>query len=380
MLSYLNTPAKQALRVSTSLPCLMLQHSASCRRLFHSSTTPRAVQAAAASQSSPSTTINHAAHHAVQPRSRVPPGQLNITQHRYKPSFYDAVAKTMQIRQQYIEKRCVFIESHEMLPLLIGLGARPEDLPLLAGVSEHLVSDPTLAYRLSRSGRFLIDYDSLSLQRLEFQPFTLTFDEDFKRYDSGQIRYFDEMQNDLQLNTFLQALFIFKAMVIYGVEIAHRPLLRYDCNKYVCTLFNLRTFTNSQVLGEPALEGVHADGVDHTMTTFLGAKNMSDNSAVTFMHDMNETTGIPFNQASPANLLARVQHRKILDTLILVDHERKHSLSPVYPIDDSKEATRDMLIFFTRRPVEKTHVSGAIDSLVPHTKLPMNIPIFVPRN
>jgi len=70
--------------------------------------------------------------------------------------------------------------------------------------------------------------------------------------------------------------------------------------------------------------------------------------------------------------------KNFLDTLMIVDHERKHSLSPVHAIDENKEATRDMLIFFTRKPVDKTHVSGSIDSLRPHRDMPMEIPLFVP--
>ena len=140
------------------------------------------------------------------------------------------------------------------------------------------------------------------------------------------------------------------------------------------------------ILGEPALEGVHTDGVDHTMTTYLGSKNVDwveKNSAVTYMHDMNETTGAKYTETKPQYLRQRVQHRHFLDTLLLVDTENKHSLSPVLPVDETKEATRDMLIFFTRRPVLKKgdgrgHISEAIDSFRPHQELPMEVPLFLP--
>lgn len=306
--------------------------------------------------------------------------QLNILNQIHKPEFYEAVAKIMDIRQQYIQDRFVFVKSRDMVPLVLGLGAKQHDMARLQLVSDNLRGDPTLPFRRTRNGRFCIDFDTNTLRRLEFQPFTLTVQEDFKRYDSGNIRRFDEVQDELQLNSVFQALFVFKAMVLHGISIARRLKLQYDSNKWVCTLFSTRTFTNSDILGEPALEGVHSDGVDHTMTSFLGSSNMAPNSAATFLHDMAESTGIRLAETSPHHLLSRVQHRNFLDTLVVIDHERKHSLSPVYSIDKSKEARRDMLVFFTRKPVEKTHVSGSMDSLTPHPDMPMEIPIFAPRS
>lgn len=312
---------------------------------------------------------------AVQPGSS---SRLKVLEQAHKPEFYETLAEIMKIRQKYVEDRSVFVESRDMVPLMLGLGARHEDLARMKYVSDNLYRDPTLPFRRSRSCRVCLDFDSKSVRRLEFQPFTLTAEEDFKRHDSGQIRRFDEIQDELQLNSVFQALLAFKSIVIHGIPVAHRPKLEYDSNKWVCTLFNLRTVTTPDILGEPALEGVHSDGVDHTMTTYLDSKNMAANSAATFMHDMGETTGVQLKDISPEHLLTRVQHKNFLDTLMIVDHERKHSLSPVHPIDKTMEALRDMLIFFTRKPVDSSHVSGSIDSLRPHKELPMEFPLFLP--
>ncbi|KAJ5889083.1 hypothetical protein N7495_009124 [Penicillium taxi] len=118
-----------------------------------------------------------------------------------------------------------------------------------------------------------------------------------------------------------------------------------------CTLFNLRTVTNKDLVGEPALEGVHSDGVDFTMTTFLGSENMTSDSAVTFLHDMRAKNALRWDEVNPVHTMGSYQHRDFLDTLLFVDHERKHSLSPVHAVDPAWPATRDMLIFFTRKPV-----------------------------
>lgn len=318
------------------------------------------------------------------PKSAVakpPEPQLNIWEHAHKPTFYNAIGEIMKIRNQYLEDRCVFIDGRSIIPILKGLGARDADFEALKLVSNNLYTDPTLPFRRSRNGRFCLDFGTASVRRLQFQPFALSLDEDFKRHDSGQVRAFDELQDELQLNAAFQALLVFKALVCRGVQTIPRHNLDYDSDKWVCTLFNLRTVTTPSMLGEPALEGVHTDGVDHTMTTYLGSRNMASHSAVTFMHDMQETTGAKFTDIKPELVRGREQHRRFLDTLLIVDHERKHCISPVYAVDPEKEATRDMLIFFTRRPVvkDKGHISSDIDSFKLHKEMPMEVPMFMPQ-
>lgn len=260
-----------------------------------------------------------------------------------------------------------------MIELLTALGATKGDLLGLQLVSDRLAKDPTLPFRESKNGRFCIDFDRSQACRLEFQPFVLSVEEDFVRYDSGKIRRFEEIENDLQLNSAFQALLAFKSLMIQGVEITHRPNLDYRTNNWICTLFNLRTITTPHLVGEPALEGVHSDGVDHTMTTFLSSDNMTDDSAITCIHDMREKNANKWDQADLSLILWQAQHRRFLDTLLVVDHERKHSLSPVMAADKTRRATRDMLIFFTRKPVMPGHVSHPYDSLTKHAELPMSI-------
>ncbi|KAJ4415714.1 hypothetical protein N0V85_002589 [Neurospora sp. IMI 360204] len=381
-----STVMKQLPRASTRSLCRPIQ-AASTRlqphRLYHETPNSRASVETARSLNPTDPIANLPPTWSPAPTTTIRP-QLDVTKRVFTPSYYTAIAEIMKLRSKYITNRSIFIEGTDMVSLLLGLGATPSDLDRLKHVSDNLYSDPTLPFRRSRNGRFCFDFSTSSVRRLEFQPFALSVEEDFKRHDSGQIRMFDEVQDELQLNTAFQALLVFKGMICHGVSTAQRPRLDYSSDKWVCTLFNLRTVTTPSILGEPALEGVHTDGVDHTMTTYLGSENMdvAANSAVTFMHDMNEETGAKYTEIKPQNLRSRVQHRHFLDTLLLVDTENKHSLSPVLPVDETKEATRDMLIFFTRRPVKKGdgggHISESIDSFRPHGELPMEVPLFLP--
>ncbi|EAW12370.1 2OG-Fe dioxygenase family protein [Aspergillus clavatus NRRL 1] len=303
---------------------------------------------------------------------------LNPHERTHAPQYYAAISKIVEIRERYIKDRFVFVESAAMVPILKGLGAQDEHFEAIQTVSDGLRTDPTLPFRESKNGRFCFDLDTRSVRRLEFQPFALSVEEDFKRHDSGQIRRFEEIGNDLQLNTVFQALLLFKFMVFHGVQTHLRQKLDYNSHKWISTVFNLRTVTTSEILGEPALEGVHTDGVDHTMTTYLGSRNMDPRSCVTFMHYNEEQTGIDYEETTAKHMAGRVHHLQFLDTLIIVDNERKHSLSPLEPIDPRVRATRDMLIFFTRKPVTKGHISEHLDSPKPHLDMPMEFPLWFP--
>ncbi|TLD08122.1 hypothetical protein PspLS_11953 [Pyricularia sp. CBS 133598] len=306
--------------------------------------------------------------------------QFNIWEHAHKSSFYKTIGDIIKFRNKYLEKRNIFVNSRRMLPLLRAFGARDEDFEAFKLVSDNFYNNPTLPFRRSRNGRFYFNFGTSTVRRLEFQPFALLLEDHFKRHDSGKVRIFDEVQDELQLNTAFQALMVFKAFICHGVPTVPRPQLNYESEKWVCTLFNLRTVTTPSMLGEPALEGMHTDGVDHTMTTYLGSRNMAPGSAVTHVHDINEITGVKFSETKHELLRGRAHHWRFLNTLLVADNKRKHNLSPVYAVDPEREATRDMLIFFTRRPVKRDigYVSKDIDSFRPHAELPMEVFLFAP--
>lgn len=282
-----------------------------------------------------------------------------------------AKASLLRLREDFIRDRLIFIKGSHLIPILKALGAVDIDFAKLKSASNNLLADPTLPFRKSRNGRFCFDFKKAKLRRLEFQPFALSAEEDFVRHDAGRIRTFHEIENDLQMNSVLHALFKFKASIFHGVATTQRPKLDYGCENSICTLFNLRTVTNKDMLGEPALEGVHSDGVDITMTTYLGSENMTRNSATTFIHSMEERNALRWNETNSDLVLGNHQHTDFLDTLLFADHERKHSLSPVFADNPEKAATRDMLVFFTRKPVIEGHISHKYDSAEPHLHLPM---------
>ncbi|PPG90784.1 hypothetical protein C5C00_01630 [Rathayibacter rathayi] len=260
-----------------------------------------------------------------------------------------------------------------MASILLALGATQEDVEALPRFANSLEVDPTLPFRRSRNGRFEIDFAARRISRSAVKQFVLSEDEDFVRHDSGAVREFGEIELAYQENSAFQALLLFKALMIDEVDVQHRPGLDYSRPQSVCTAFLLRTITSAEELGEPALEGVHSDGVDHTMTTLIGAENMTPDSAKTYVIDPSETAGKRWNEIEPEYQLGVYQHVDYLDTLLFADHERKHGVSPVFAADGSNIATRDMSILFTRRPALPEHVSFSYDGLEHHVERPMHI-------
>jgi hypothetical protein len=276
-----------------------------------------------------------------------------------------------EIRKRYSQDRLAFIEGERMIRILSGLGSTPEGVESLRKACEDLPPDPTLDFRRSRNGRFCLDLEAGHVYRTEFQPFVLSAGEDFVRHDSGKTREFAEITDTAQHNSAFKALLVFTALIAADMPVVHRPGLDYSIGRWVSTVFQLRTVTTRELTGEPALEGVHSDGVDHTMTVFLGAENMTEDSGVTSYHDIRQRNGVPWDAVDPALCLGKSQHRRFLDTLLIVDHERKHSVSAVDARDKDRPATRDMLVFFTRKPCLPGHVSADYDSLKPHSRLPL---------
>lgn len=275
-----------------------------------------------------------------------------------------------QHRDAYEAKRHIFIKGPVIRDILSQLGASDRDIERLKVISEDLRDDPTLAYRLTRNGRFCMDFENEIFKRLEFQPFILTATENFVRHDSGIARRFRGIQDDLQRNPAFLALMQFKAIMIDGLKAEKRRALDYDTRNWISTVFHVRTITSTKILGQPAAEGAHCDGVDHTMTTFLGSQNMGPGSGVSQIHAMAQKTGITWDEVDESLIHATVQHGDFLDTLMIFDNERKHTVSPVFSADPSLEAQRDMLVVFTRKPAMVGHPSYEFDSQNAHPDMP----------
>jgi hypothetical protein len=289
---------------------------------------------------------------------------VSIISRTNKPlSKYDAYHLIDQIRSEYIDQRAVFVPGKIVESILKFLGVDDLDLADLKAANENLKSDPTLPFRLSRNGRFISDSANLKTYSGVQQPFVLTASEDFVRHDSGQRRIFEPLTQGLTNNRAFRELLALKMAIVSDVPVRERVGLDYESTRSITTVFSLRTVSTPEQIGEPAMEGVHSDGVDHTMTVFLAADNLTELSGITRLHDIGVSSGIDWRAVLGTDIIDQVRHSNFLDTLIVVDNERKHSVTALFPQNVAITATRDMLIFFTRKPVVSAHPSEGIDSI-----------------
>lgn len=303
---------------------------------------------------------------------------LDIFQQAQRPEFFQSVAKAVQLRQAYLRDGCIFIAGESLIPILKGIGAREEDFEKLKEVSHHLDPDPTVNYRTLRSGRFSVDAKAGTIERLQRQPFVLTTVENYKRHDSDVPRDFGDFDENHQNNTVVQAMLVFKSWVTQNIPVLARPGLDYHKDTVLTEIFNVHTFTDKDIQGYPALEGVHQDGSDHTMTVMLGSSNITSDSGITFVHARDETTGFQTPETRTELLRGRYQHRDFLDTLLFTDNSFKHSVTPVYARDKDQPSYGDMFVIFSRKPRSEKHSSGLPDSLEPHEKFKLKFPIWLP--
>ncbi|KAJ6075687.1 2OG-Fe dioxygenase-domain-containing protein [Penicillium canescens] len=303
---------------------------------------------------------------------------LNLAQRVHDAGFYRALADITTLRNKYIQKRAIFVQGEILRSIVVAFGATEHDIEALRQPSDDLGQDPTRPARRINSSWFSFDYEAQNIRRLRNQAFKLTEGDGLEGSDAGLSRNFREVGERLQHNTAVQALMVFKALMMYGMEVTKRQNLDYSANHWICNFSNVRVIIDERNDGVVTPEGVHADGSDHTMTVFLGSKNTTAGSGITYVHDKKETTGLPIHKTNPALVNHRFHHRHFLDTVLLADNEVQHSLTSLHQADLSKEATRDMLFFLTRKPRVAGHDSGMVDATESHPSLPMQIPLWLP--
>ena len=92
---------------------------------------------------------------------------------------------------------------------------------------------------------------------------------------------------------------------------------------------------------------------------------------------LDEKLGIPAFDVNPNNVLQVVQHKKFLDTALFCDNEMYHCVTPIYPMDNEKQATRDMMNVFLRRMAKLggEFISSYYDLETPHKNFPFAMSI-----
>lgn len=238
---------------------------------------------------------------------------------------------------------------------------------------DYLAQDPTLSFRHTRTGRYLFDNDIETISRLEYQPFVLTEEDGFIREDSGAQRHFRALDDRWQSNTAYQALLKLKMLLIQGNAFTPRHLTDQQSPKSISTVFHLRLIAQPDSLSELSIEGVHKDGVDHTMIVMMNKHNVKDNTGALRVHSPQEAIGTPWQKINPENVLYEHNNAQYLDVLLIADNELNHSGTPIFTHDNKNQAYQDFMVLLSRYPTVDAHPSHKFDSMNAHPDLPLTL-------
>ncbi|MCO8052196.1 2OG-Fe dioxygenase family protein [Proteus penneri] len=284
------------------------------------------------------------------------------------------IDKISEIKKEYKNNKYVFIPQNIVIDLIKQLGAKEKDINTLMEYGDYLAQDPTLSFRHTRTGRYLFDNDIETISRLEYQPFVLTEEDGFIREDSGAQRHFIRALDDRwQSNTAYQALLKLKMLLIQGNAFTPRHLTDQQSPKSISTVFHLRLIAQPDSLSELSIEGVHKDGVDHTMIVMMNKHNVKDNTGALRVHSPQEAIGTPWQKINPENVLYEHNNAQYLDVLLIADNELNHSGTPIFTHDNKNQAYQDFMVLLSRYPTVDAHPSHKFDSMNAHPDLPLTL-------
>ncbi|WP_337239877.1 2OG-Fe dioxygenase family protein [Proteus faecis] len=283
------------------------------------------------------------------------------------------IDKISEIRKEYKNNKYVFIPQNIVIDLIKQLGAKEKDINTLMEYGDYLAQDPTLSFRHTRTGRYLFDNDIETISRLEYQPFVLTEEDGFIREDSGAQRHFRALDDRWQSNTAYQALLKLKMLLIQGNTFTPRHLTDQNSPKSISTVFHLRLIAQPDSLSELSIEGVHKDGVDHTMIVMMNKNNVKDNTGALRVHSPKEAIGTPWQNITPENVLYEHNNAQYLDILLIADNELNHSGTPIFTHDNKNQAYQDFIVLLSRYPTVDSHPSHKFDSMNSHPDLPLTL-------
>lgn len=280
------------------------------------------------------------------------------------------INKISEMKKEYKNNKYLFIPQILVIDLIKQLGAEEKDINTLMEYGDYLAQDPTLSFRYSRTGRYLFDNDLETISRLEYQPFVLTEEDGFIREDSGAQRHFRALDDRWQSNTAYQALLKLKMLLIQGNTFTPRHLTDQQSPKSISTVFHLRLIAQPDSLSELSIEGVHKDGVDHTMIVMMNKHNVKDNTGALRVHSPQEAIGTPWQEINPENVLYEHNNAQYLDVLLIADNELNHSGTPIFTHDNKNQAYQDFMVLLSRYPTIDSHPSHKFDSMNAHPVYP----------
>ena len=174
-------------------------------------------------------------------------------------------------------------------------------------------------YRKRRHATYAVMNPGEMAQLMPYQPHYQTVD--YNPLNGGVARYFAPILEDLHQSLTLSALLEF------GNQLFSQ--MRSQTNWHI-ELHQFRIEARDGKLGKPTPEGVHRDGVDFVIVVMIKRVNI-DSGATTIYNLENELVG-------------DFMLRDAFDMVLVNDRKLYHGVTPITPLDPSREAYRDVLV------------------------------------
>jgi hypothetical protein len=301
----------------------------------------------------------------------------------HKPYFQRAETKhwanhLINLRKQMRRDNYLWIEGSETIQILKHVfGANEEDLNDLENASDNMNHDAHFAYKKRSMNRLSLDMKSGIAHRLTHTAYVLSDDDGLvKEGLTGVHRFYGETQDWVMQNSAFQGLISLKAFLIYGNMDVVPPRPGTDPNRNINVTTNFhRIITTPTITGTSTPEGVHHDGSEYTMTTYLKSHNVDfeGGSAVVSLLNLEQPLGVDAQEVDPKNIIKSIQHRNYLDTLVIIDQALSHVATDMKAKHVAKPANRDIVVITARKMAEKggNYITAPFEEEeIPHQTLP----------
>ncbi len=202
-----------------------------------------------------------------------------------------------------------------------------EDLPL----DNYLQNNSKFRYR--RFNYFYYHPSKDILQVMEKVPFFQPAEDN--EYAGGINREFPPLKKRTIENKFM--LELIKFSFAQTPDAKKKELLD---SPWKVEVHLVRVIASAEELGEPTPEGIHRDGGESGFVYLMNRQNAKGGESAVYDNDKN--------------LITRFTLTKPMDTMIFLDPDVMHSVSPIHPIDPTQPAIRDVFLFgFFHEPTLK---------------------------
>lgn len=284
-----------------------------------------------------------------------------------------AKADTFNVTRQCLEKlweqKFVYIPGSDMQLVLRELGATDQDMEdLLTMHHEQATQDPFLDFRKMCKSTAMVEAFGettsaaceeafrRSFSGLNARPLLLSESEISNPETAGVARHYGGWGEDFFDNTAVRAYAKFYQLAFS--KATHSWKVPENCSveskKLIMEFYGVQVTRHAGTTeGEATPEGVHQDGTEGAIVTMLTRHNIQHDSGESRLWTLAQPNG----KSSAAdlengNLLTRVVLRDPNDTIVMFDRHLKHDVDPFHAKDAEKDAQRNVMVIFARRPLK----------------------------